>query len=635
MPTVPQDAWAQSVLPGRGQAGSTPEEQAYFNISANPADFGAQVGAAAEKLGATAEQAGNTLGQEAVARQQMVNRARVDDLFSNEYVPALAGLTNQFYSLKGQAAQDGFEGYVQKMKQLQTEYSAKLPNPMAQFEFDSTSKNWNAREMLRMGAHAAQQSDAFIARANNSMIAGLVTDGQNHYNDPQALAVNRNSIIYQAERFGADQHIDAKTTENSWRNALDQMYYGAISNQMQSDPEAAQKMLDQYGDIEHMSARSIADLRSKLQPKLAAKQEQDVYGYVYNAFGIGNPDSDINAATAAVMDPNQFGQLTNEQRNEIAHTLSAEWNRTRQVRNDQQKSVNETFEDGILTGAIDPKDVIGWKDPKTGLSPEAKTRENVLSNWLPKLQGLGTLKKSDPGVLTDLSDAVSDRFLVDRAPINDAYAKGRITEADWKNLRNTQDVMQDKSKTRWWSEVDQLYRSRYQDNKGYWSSDAARMLYPQFISNLDDAIREQNLKGHQVIEMANKMLEPIDKTIVDQSIGRGWYDPRGWLPDREGTQPALDFATQWGGWRKPLLNTANAPAAPAGAPQPAAPPATPQAAGGAPPARDAAGLEFVRKELGLADARLITDENVNHRYDQLKGWDPEFWKKLELKNESK
>jgi hypothetical protein len=48
--------------------------------------------------------------------------------------------------------------------------------------------------------------------------------------------------------------------------------------------------------------------------------------------------------------------------------------------------------------------------------------------------------------------------------------------------------------------------------------------------------------------------------------------------------------------------------------------------------RDKRGLDWVRYELGLVDDKLVNDDNINARYDQLKAWDPHFWEKLEFRN---
>ncbi len=71
MPVVPDTAFEQHVMP-QGQA-------AYNTIDrATPESFGGQVGT-------TLQNAGNMLEQHAVARQQVINEANVNDVHANQF----------------------------------------------------------------------------------------------------------------------------------------------------------------------------------------------------------------------------------------------------------------------------------------------------------------------------------------------------------------------------------------------------------------------------------------------------------------------------------------------------------------------------------------------------------------------
>jgi hypothetical protein len=255
MPTVPSDIFVPSVQPqGRLQ----PQ-----NLDVSPAMFGGQVGQ-------TLERGADELEQNAVQRQRMINKARAEDLFSTQYVPAMADLTNEFYSLKGQAAEDSYRDYAQRLVQLQRDYAAKLPNPPAQFIFDEYSKNWNAREIERMSRHAAEQSNAWQAKANDSMVDAHVLDGQSHYNDPQTLKRNHEQIIHGLNFFGTAKNIDQGTTDLKVADAVNRMYYGAIWNQAQSDPAAAQEMVRRYR--KYLNENSAAALEAEVKSRRTGEQ---------------------------------------------------------------------------------------------------------------------------------------------------------------------------------------------------------------------------------------------------------------------------------------------------------------------------------------------------------------------------
>jgi hypothetical protein len=612
--------------------------QAYNTIDhASPENFGGQVGQ-------TLNQTGDMLQQNAIQRQTLINKSRADDLYSTQYMPAFGNLVNEFYSIKGQAAEDSYKDYIQKLSQLQKDYSGQLPNGMSQYLFDEMSRRTNAMEIVRMSAHAASESNAWQTKANDSLLNTYVMDGTNNYNDPQALKSNHEQIIHQAQVFGQLHNIDQATVDLSVANHVNSMYYNAIYNQMVQDPAQAQAMLDKYG--RYMNANSVGSLTAKLADSTAEVRRKAVdYAsqYTYGAFNLADPNADVGKATAWITNPENYKPLGLDAgaAGTVAAQIKAQWETQRQVTADARKTTDDNFERQAYGHQIPVEQLMSWKDPKTGLQPDI-TKVRQVQEWIAHP---AITTHSDPQVMQDLSGAVSDRRLLDAGPLNAAYSKGQITEGDWKDLVKLQEVSQDKTKSRWFPEVEQLYKSRYQDNLGNWASDSARSLYPQYISNLDDAVREQNLKGHQVIEMANKMLEPVDSQIVRAH----WYSPTA-TP-----QSAIDFATQWGGFPKPVINQ-TAPASPAPAAAPAAPPANAPSPGagdekgkGIPtqimkqersPSPDQAGLDWTRAYLTQinkehAKAGLpqipVTDANVKAAHENLKSQDPQYWKNWTLK----
>jgi len=611
MPVVPESAFVQNVMP-QGQ-------EAYNTIDrASPNAWGGQVAG-------TLDQAGNQLAQHAVARQQIINAANVDDVYANQFDPAFRQKYMDFLKLKGKDAEAAFPQFQQDMHDLLTDTASTLPNAQQQHQFNEIARRRMMSDLDGMARHAAAETNSWIGGttdATGGVYMNRIVDNRNDPAKVQGYVNNINNLYTaQGQMFGQDPVVyKAKAA-----NTIDQGINRAINTELEVSPENAQALFDKYSPL--LSNDGIrADIQKTIQPKLAKKQEQDVYGYVYNNFGVGNPDSDINAATADVMNPNKYTQLTNEQRNEVAHTLSAEWNRTRQVRNDAQSQADKNFEDGVYYGQITPAQNLTWTDPKTGYPPSFPAHQRVDAF----LSNPPQTKRSDPNVLATLTDDVSNRRIVNPAALNQAYAVDHtISEGDWKQLRNLQDTMQDKTKSRWFPEVEQLYKTRYQDNFGNWGSDAARTLFPQYINNLDTAIREQNLKGHQVIDMANKMLEPVDSQIVSS-----WKHPSTW---GGAPQPALDFATQWGGFPTPVLNPPAA-AQPAGTP-PAAPPVL---APGATPSPDQAGLDWTRDYLAQMNKRNVknglpeipvTDANVKAAHDHFKSQQPEYWKNWTIKQD--
>ena len=280
------------------------------------------------------------------------------------------------------------------------------------------SRKTNAMEMVRMGAHAANESNAYQVRANDSLLNTYVMDGTNHYNDPNALKMNHEQIIHQAQLFGQLHNIDQATTDLKVATHVNSMYYNAIYNTMSQDPAAAQGMLDKYG--QYMNSNSVATLTAKLADSAGEARRKSVdYAsqYVYGAFNLQDQaTADVGKATAWITNPDNYTKLGLDAQSAgtVATQIEAQWTREKNVNADAQKKTDDTFERQAYSGQIDPKNFLSYADPNTGLKPDM-TKIRQAQEWIAHPPTPTT--KSDPQVMQDLSGAIADRRLLETAPI--------------------------------------------------------------------------------------------------------------------------------------------------------------------------------------------------------------------------
>ena len=505
--TVPMsDMWVQSVMP-QGQL-------AYQDIHSSSGDFGAQVGEAEKNLGGAIQQTGNTLAKHAAQRKALIDKARAEDLFSTQYMPAMTEVTNQFYSLKGQDAEDNYRDYAQKLIDLQREYSSQLTGPVAQNEFDTMSKSWNGREVERMSRHAAEQSKAWQLQANDSLLDSFVLDGQNHYNDPKSLQQNRNNIIHHAEFFGATHGIDFPTTETRWRSALDKMYSGAVRNQAQSDPIAAQTLYDRYSP--YMSSDEVRQhVLDNLLPSVRQEQNAAVYKDVLNRFDLTGPNSDssnINDAIDWIRDPENYkDQLFDpDQRDDMAKMIQGSWNRARQFHTDNQSAADSNFTDAVAGREIAGLRLLTWRDPKTGLPPSS----DIVQAAMEHDANLVEPSVSNTDTLISLANDISNRRMSDRGPVNQAYLDNLITDRDYRDLADLSDAYLDPAKSRWFDYARGAFYFRFRDSSDPNGVNSEAMkLFPAYLMGLNGAVRDEDLKGSEIRDLANKMLDDLGKMI--------------------------------------------------------------------------------------------------------------------------
>ncbi len=152
MARVPYDP-NQTVLPNP-TAGND-----YISTQANPADFGAQVGAAAERVGQAGQQFSDMLERNALERQGMVNQTMATDA-STQHEINLGSIKGQFKSLEGLAAQNALPDVISQIQASRQNALNSLPNPAAKQAFALLSARQTAYAISDVNDYAATQVKA-------------------------------------------------------------------------------------------------------------------------------------------------------------------------------------------------------------------------------------------------------------------------------------------------------------------------------------------------------------------------------------------------------------------------------------------------------------------------------------------
>ncbi|TDY26306.1 soluble lytic murein transglycosylase [Paraburkholderia sp. BL6665CI2N2] len=280
---------------------------AYDNASASPDAFGAQIGVAAQRIGAATDQVSNTMAQAAVAFQGLQN----ETLAKNADIQLASKLTDlQFdpqngYGTKlGKDAVDGYQDYQQSVQQAYQDARSALPNPAAQRMFDSAGVK-RVEYALSSGAqHAAQQNKIWQvgtadARANLEM-----NTAANYYNDDnrfgQAVATIKDEALQMGELQGwSPEQVAAKQSDyvsKAWQQRI--MRYA------QNDPVAAQNM---YSDNQQqISAADRPNLEHYLKANVRPVLARNIVSNIMQGGATIN-GSTIDALHAAVQNAESSG----------------------------------------------------------------------------------------------------------------------------------------------------------------------------------------------------------------------------------------------------------------------------------------------------------------------------------------
>jgi hypothetical protein len=110
-------------------------------------------------------------------------------------------------------------------------------------------------------------------------------------------------------------------------------------------------------------------------------------------------------------------------------------------------------------------------------------------------------------------------------PINLAYLRNLITDRDFRDMTSLYDTFRDPAKSRWFDYAKDAFYSRFggttspageaggQLGRGGPPPDAME-LFLSYLMGLDGAVRAQDLKGAQIRECANKMLDDVHRMYL-------------------------------------------------------------------------------------------------------------------------
>ena len=102
----------------------------------------------------------------------------------------------------------------------------------------------------------------------------------------------------------------------------------------------------------------------------------------------------------------------------------------------------------------------------------------------------------------------------DRWPVNQAYLDNLITDRDFRDLADLSDAYRDPAKSRWFDYARDAFYSHFSDSSepGGVNSEAMK-LFPAYLMGLNGAVRDQDLKGSEIRDLADKMLDDVGKLV--------------------------------------------------------------------------------------------------------------------------
>lgn len=215
-----------------------------LSVSAPPAAFGANIGAALQGLGSTTEQVGGELFSRAMALQELRNETDAREK-QTDYAEKASMLHAQYGSLEGKAAVDALPAYIKSQADLRSEIRGTLGTSFAQRFYDRDTLPFMQRNVFSAAGHAADQNKRWVvgtAEANMDLAARTFVNPKDQVEVDHKIAgiKEQSSTVAAAKGWSPEQEQDYIMKRTS------ALRLGQIGQLAHEDPQSALGLLEQH-----------------------------------------------------------------------------------------------------------------------------------------------------------------------------------------------------------------------------------------------------------------------------------------------------------------------------------------------------------------------------------------------------
>jgi soluble lytic murein transglycosylase-like protein len=244
--TIPSRIPAASGIPNVEPQSRPPED--YERIASSGADFGAQVGAAEEKVGQDVLKVGHVYGQ--LSGQQA----------ASGYMDESQQVMTDYLGKHNQEAMDAQPGVIAALKALRDKYAGMGMTTDSQIEFNQQTRYLMARQQGEIGTHYDTESKGWGTQVSETRYQNAIADAATHPEDEgaatQALATANSARIQKMQLAGLlPRDVSQLTPDQAalmareQRQALTDVTEARIKAAAISNPALATKLYTDHTDI--------------------------------------------------------------------------------------------------------------------------------------------------------------------------------------------------------------------------------------------------------------------------------------------------------------------------------------------------------------------------------------------------
>jgi len=309
------------------------------------AAFGGATAQAVSGLGKVLEGAGNELFARALALQELNNQAEAKEADS-EYMVAAGKLHAEYNSLQGKAAVDGYEPYVQNLKDLRQSMRGRLGNDASKRMFDSASLNTMGRTIFNGASHAASQNRAYVVGASTARVEAI--KDQTLTNPGDELTFRRGVAAAEAEVRNTQAPLagwSPEKTEVVVKKTKSDILATRIASLARTQPFSAKQLLED--NREEMFFDDFERTDKVVQDKLRSVGARNISDEIEAPKGQKPLQELLDAAAEKAKSVAPEDTIFHDY---VRERVIADFNRSKAVKRDQDLANRNVIEGGLVGG---------------------------------------------------------------------------------------------------------------------------------------------------------------------------------------------------------------------------------------------------------------------------------------------
>lgn len=296
--------------------------------------------------------------------------------------------------------------------------------------------------------------------------------------------------------------------------------------------------------INMMSNQADAD-RRRMEADRQMDANIDASRKLVDTFKLTTPQANVEGAVRTLYDPNwqAANGLTNiEQVENVRKYVEGGVKDFESAVKKAKDQADDELMTQTVNGTLRTNDILSFKGTNNA-TPSGKGLEAAI-RWMNSDDN--AKNRTDPRLYASLAVEIADNPAFDVTKLNDYVANG-LSKSDWQSLRDQYTASKDPEKAQSLRYAKDAFFSKYA--VGGVIPDKAQRLYPRFVTDFAQQMQQQKLTGMQAHDLADKMLQDVNREYVDS-----WFSGR-W----SGQVGALEYAEYWGRWPTPAMGPARHP----------------------------------------------------------------------------